>query len=263
MSRKHHQSSSQRQRGSYLFEIRLQGDRTDSREGYNSIYAETTLSQIESFYIWLFKQMKLPPNGRLLDLACGAGEVVRLAGQYGLNATGVDISHEAAHKALKQVQPSGTITVGSGEQIPFASQSFDFVTNIGSLEHFIDPAQGVREMARVLKPHGRAHILVPNTFSLLNNVWSAFREGYTAIDEQPIQRYGARDDWTCLFEENGLIVKKTIKYERPWPYFFPDWRYYLRHPKDMVRMFVTPFVPVNLAHSFFFVCEPANLANQQ
>ncbi|NJO84843.1 MAG: class I SAM-dependent methyltransferase, partial [Blastochloris sp.] len=35
---------------------------------------------------------------------------------------------------------------------PFATNSFDTITNMGSLEHYFDPAEGVREMARVLAP---------------------------------------------------------------------------------------------------------------
>lgn len=35
-------------------------------------------------------------------------------------------------------------------------------------------ACGVLKMARVLRPGGIPHILVPNTFSLLTNVWNAF-----------------------------------------------------------------------------------------
>lgn len=116
-------------------------------------------------------------------------------------------------------------------------------------------------MARVLKPGGRAYILVPNTFSLLTNVWEAFRHGRTAVDDQPIQRYGARADWSTLLEDNGLRVLRTLKYERPWPYHRPDWNYYLRKPKELARLVAGPLVPLNLAFCFLFVCERPQGAN--
>ena len=246
-----------RNRSPFFVEIRLIASDSDSGQAYNALYEEASLSQIESFYLWLMDQLYLPNSGRLLDVSCGSGEVVRLAAQRGLAATGIDISIVAAHAAHRNVQPAnGTIGVSAGERLPFPDQCFDFVTNIGSLEHFVDPAQGVREMARVLKPDGRAFVLLPNTFSLLTNVWIAFRQGLTSADPiQPIQRYGARADWVCLLESNGLIVRRTIKFERVWPRRAGDWGYYVRRPKEMLHLLATPFVPLNLAWCFLFTCE--------
>jgi ubiquinone/menaquinone biosynthesis C-methylase UbiE len=184
--------------------------------------------------------------------------VVKLAGEQGLEAVGVDISEVAAHSARNNVNSLGEIGVSTGENLPFSDDSFDFVTNIGSLEHFFDPPQGVREMARVLRPSGKAFVLLPNTFSLLTNILVAWRTGETSIDEQPIQRYGAREDWKRLLEQNGLRVTKTIKYERPWPQTMEDWKYYLRRPKEMFRLLANPIVPLNLTFCFIFTCEKAN-----
>ncbi len=242
-------------RKSFLLEIRLDAESQDARQGYDALYEETSLSQIESFYIWLMKKLRLPRQGRLLDVACGGGEVVRLAGQHGLRAVGLDISEVVARSAQQRIQPLWWMGVSRGEAVPFANESFDIVTNIGSLEHFFDPAQGVREMVRVLKPEGKAIILVPNTFSLLTNVWHAMRTGETPVDDQPIQRYGSRADWTNLIEGNGLRVVETLKYERPWPYKSSDWGYYLRRPKELARLLAAPLVPLNLCFCFLFVCS--------
>jgi SAM-dependent methyltransferase len=241
--------------GPFLLEIRRISTESNSREAYDVLYAEESLSQIESFYLWLMDRLELPQSGTFLDVSCGAGEVVQLAAQRGLQATGVDISHVVARVARRNVVPFGNIVVSNGECLPFSDASFDFVTNIGSLEHFVSPAQGAREMARVLRPGGRAFVLVPNTFSLLANVWTAFRTGRTSADAQPIQRYGARHDWTRLLEMNGLLVRKTFKYERPRPRSLTDLRHYFRRPKELFRMLATPFVPLNLAWCFLFVCE--------
>jgi SAM-dependent methyltransferase len=241
--------------GPFLLEIRRIRTESDSGEAYDMLYSVENLSQIESFYLWLMDRLRLPSAGSLLDISCGAGEVVRLAARHGLRATGVDISHVAARVAQRNTAPGGRIAVSDGESLPFPDATFDFVTNIGSLEHFIDPAQGVREMARVLRPDGKAFVLVPNTFSLLNNVWTAFRTGRTSADTQPIQRYGARADWARLLELNGLKVCRTLKYERPRPRSWQDVRHFIRRPKELLRLLATPFVPLNLAWCFLFVCE--------
>ena len=245
-------------KGPFLFEIRLEAlEDSTSRQAYNDLYSETSLSQIESFYIWNLRQIDAPPGATLLDVSCGAGEFVHLAAQHGYRASGVDISETIARTAARRTRGLAPISVGAGETLPFADASFDVVTSIGSLEHYLDPGQGAYEMARVLKPGGRAYILVPNTFSLLSNVWNAYRKGLTSVDDQPLQRYGARLDWTILLEQNGFKVTRTLKYERPWPYHRPDWGHYLRKPKELLRMIAGPFVPLNLAFCFVFVCQRA------
>jgi 2-polyprenyl-3-methyl-5-hydroxy-6-metoxy-1,4-benzoquinol methylase len=241
--------------GPFFLEIFLGSSKNRGRAGYDELYQEGELSQIPSFYLWLMDRLRLPAKGRLLDVSCGAGELVKLAARNGLRAGGIDISETVMQATKRHLEYDGFIAVSAGEALPFAAGSFDFVTCIGSLEHFADPAQGVREMTRVLRAGGKAFVLVPNTFSLMTNIWVAFRTGQTSVDSQPIQRYGARQDWIRLLETNGLQVQRTMKYERPWPRVSADWSYYLRRPKELIRLIVTPLVPLNLAFCFLFFCK--------
>lgn len=237
----------------FLFDIQRMAVGRDSRDAYNSLYEAQDLEQIRSFYLWLMDLMRLPAGSTLLDVSCGAGALVRLATEAGIHAVGIDVSEVIAHVAHSCTK--GMIAVAAGEHLPLADASFDYVTSIGSLEHFVEPLVGAKEMARVLRPGGKAFILVPNTFSLLTNIWIAFRTGRTCVDDQPIQRYGARADWEALMWLGGLVVQKTLKYERSWPRLAADWGYYLSQPKEFLRLLVSPFVPLNLAFCFLYVCE--------
>lgn len=243
--------------GPFFVEIRIKDQGDTSLVAYDVIYSEGDLSQIGSFYRWYCGLLDLKPGGRFLDVSCGAGEMVELAAQAAQLSFGVDISEQAARTTRKRTGDRAEIGVSAGEALPFAGNSFDIITNIGSLEHFNDPAKGVQEMSRVLKPDGKAVILVPNTFSLLDNVWAAMTVGITPYDNQPIQRYGARQDWTVLLERNGLSIKRVIKYERAWPRTRLDWKHTLRHPRDLVRLLISPFLPTNLSYAFIFICEPS------
>lgn len=237
----------------FLFDIRRETADQGSGDAYDDLFKAQDFEHIQSFYLWVMRLIHPQSGSTFLDVACGAGALVRLAKEAGLRAVGIDISEVAVCVASERVE--GAFAVGAGECLPFTGASFDYVTNMGSLEHFVDPLTGLKEMARVLKPDGRAFILVPNTFSLLTNIWMAFRTGRTAVDEQPIQRYGARADWEALIRAGGLVVRETLKYERSWPCSSSDWRYYLKRPKDLLRLLLTPFVPLNLAFCFVFICE--------
>ncbi len=239
-----------------MLEIRLRDVKTaaDSQDAYDHLYSEAGISQSRSFYRWMYDKLALQPGDVYLDISCGRGELTNLAQAAGILAHGLDLSFAALYQGW---HADGTrhLLVGNAERLPYASGQFSVVSNIGSLEHFLDMKTAVRETTRVLQRNGRAIILVPNTFSLLTNIWIAFRQGRTSIDDQPIQRYAARYEWQQLLEENGLRVEKTLKYERIWPRNKEDWRAYLSHPKEMMRLLLTPVIPLNLAWSFIFICR--------
>ena len=46
--------------------------------------------------------------------------------------------------------------------LPFRDASFDAIYSMGTIEHFDETERAVEEMARVLKPGGRAIVGVPN-----------------------------------------------------------------------------------------------------
>jgi SAM-dependent methyltransferase len=191
----------------------------------------------------------------LLDIATGQGRLIELAAAQGIAAFGSDISFQAVQSSPYAAQK---LLVCDGQDLPFPNNHFDYITNIGSLEHYVDPSRGAREMWRVLKPGGIACILLPNTFGLFSTILYAFHTGRLADDGQPIQRYGTRFAWQELLEHAGLKVIETYKYECEWPRVPGDWKRYLTHPKAFVRLVLTPLLPLNLANSFVYLCSPSD-----
>jgi SAM-dependent methyltransferase len=238
-----------------MLEIRLNevASDEDSRQAYEGIYRETDIALRDSFYLWLLNLLDLQPDDVYLDVSCGHGQLTKLAQQQGVNAHGLDLSQMAIESGCPM--PGHQLIVGNSQWLPYADSSFSVVSNIGSIEHYVEMDTAVQEMARVLRPNGRALILLPNTFSLLHNIWTAFRQGRTFIDSQPIQRYAARQEWQQLLENNGLVVDKTIKYEIERPQTWPDFMSYIRHPKRMVKWLIAPLIPLNLAFCFVFICH--------
>lgn len=228
-----------------------------SKAAYEQIYSTKGIRHPDSFYQWLLDLLDIQPGRCLLDVSCGLGSLPRLAARRGLEAHGVDFSEVALRVAYKEA-PEVRWVVSDGERLPYPDMYFDYVTHIGSLEHYVNPDAGVREVARVLKPDGCSCFLLPNTFGLLGNVWTALRTGRTFDDGQPIQRYAARLEWQELLEAGGLIVIRTVKYEREWPRSLADACWYLKHFKAILRLFLGCFVPLNLANYFVYLCKKAN-----
>jgi demethylmenaquinone methyltransferase / 2-methoxy-6-polyprenyl-1,4-benzoquinol methylase len=100
-------------------------------------------------------------GGRALDVACGSGkltrELLRATGTSGL-VVGLDFSGGMLRVATEQAA-GPTYVRGDALRLPFAEGAFDAVTVAFGLRNFADPERGLREMARVLKPDGRALVL--------------------------------------------------------------------------------------------------------
>ena len=241
---------------------------TDSAQSYDVLHAEDALCQRDSFYKWLLSLLGsrrggTPLQGKtLLDVSCGQGSLMDFALQAGLRVAGLDLSSSAVAMAAQRRGrhfPPALVTLANAQQLPFADKSFDFVTNIGSLEHYFRPDLAVCETARVLQPEGRALLLLPNTFGLLGNVLHVWRTGDLYDDGQPLQRYGTNAQWQRLLEINGLQVVKTIRYEREWPRTWGDARWYLQRPHKLARMLLASLIPTNLSSFLIYLCRKASL----
>jgi demethylmenaquinone methyltransferase / 2-methoxy-6-polyprenyl-1,4-benzoquinol methylase len=100
------------------------------------------------------------PGLKLLDVASGTGLVARAALDVGIapdDLIGLDPSRGMLEENQRQT-PIGLIQ-GLGETLPFADETFDFVTMGYALRHVADLLQLFQEFRRVLKPGGRVLIL--------------------------------------------------------------------------------------------------------
>jgi len=103
---------------------------------------------------------------RVLDVACGTGEpAISVAALVGSGeVVGVDLSAEplkiAVERAAHRSLTNATFQQADAHHLPFPDNSFDRITSRLGVMFFSDLTQGVAEMHRVLKPGGKAVLLV-------------------------------------------------------------------------------------------------------
>jgi len=103
-----------------------------------------------------------PLHGRrLLDVACGTGDIAWLAAAGGATVTGLDITPRMielarAKKAVHDGHETAATAflVGDMCALPIPDGSFDIVTTGYGLRNVPDLTQAIREIARVLRPGG-------------------------------------------------------------------------------------------------------------
>ena len=94
--------------------------------------------------------------------------ILAWASRHGARAYGIDISEPTVlqARAAFDVAPEGRRrlkgAVGDVRALPFGDDSFDAIYSMGTIEHFDETERAVEEIARVLKPGGRAIVGVPN-----------------------------------------------------------------------------------------------------
>ena len=105
------------------------------------------------------------PEARVLDVGCHIGRLMLRLRERGCVTVGVDIVRRdllSGHRRMAGQEPPATFVLGDGGRLPFADASFDFAACTETLEHVADANLALREMARVLKPGGRAVVSVPD-----------------------------------------------------------------------------------------------------
>ena len=89
--------------------------------------------------------------------------ILAWAASHGVSAYGIDISEPTIHQARAAFLAAPLHAARADvRDIPFQDASFDAVYSMGTIEHFDETQRAVNEIARVLKPGGRAIVGVPN-----------------------------------------------------------------------------------------------------
>lgn len=100
---------------------------------------------------------------KVLEIGCGNGADGVMFAKHGADYTGVDLTEaavEATRKHFDAAGLTGTFQIENAERLSLADERFDLVYSYGVLHHTPNPATAIGEVYRVLKPGGRAIVML-------------------------------------------------------------------------------------------------------
>jgi SAM-dependent methyltransferase len=178
-------------------------------------------------YVYLHHRLGVDAGDRLLDVACGSGLAIELAGLRGASCSGIDASARLVAVARDR-NPASDIRVGDMRALPWDTESFDVVTSFRGI--WATTPEVVAELRRVLRPGGRAGITVWGHLKVSPGVWAMapFRLAATEkVDNQAamvsLGRPGAGER---LLESCGFVAVERL--EVPFALEFADPELYAR-----------------------------------
>jgi demethylmenaquinone methyltransferase/2-methoxy-6-polyprenyl-1,4-benzoquinol methylase len=98
------------------------------------------------------------PGDRVLDAACGTGDLAIIAAKAGATVTGLDFSEKMLERARRK-RPDLDWIRGDLLALPFEDDTFDAATVGFGVRNVSDLPGSIAELRRVLRPGGRLGIL--------------------------------------------------------------------------------------------------------
>lgn len=155
----------------------------------------------KNFRAYLERIDKFSKNkGKLLDVGSATGHFLEIAKQDGWNVLGMEISDYAADIGRRK---GLDIETGNFENSDYPAESFDAVTFLDILEHFINPGLAIEQAAKILKSGGSLIINTPDSASFLAKT---FGKNWHLIAPPTHLNYFNLKNLKIILERNALEI---------------------------------------------------------
>lgn len=172
--------------------------RTDESGAFNAFTGDA--------YHQMIDLLDIPDTGMGLDFACGSGAFGSFLTRQTIVGLDISLSLLRAARGIIPVQ-------GSGMQLPFRSDLFDFAVCAAALHHMPDPESALKEVIRTVKPNGVLGILELNLAhpqrKLVAHSGSPFRKLFPASGFSPSENLIKEGDLVGWLKKYGCQVKET------------------------------------------------------
>jgi SAM-dependent methyltransferase len=174
-------------------------------------------------YVALHHFLEVDSGDRLLDVACGSGLAIELAGLRGARCAGIDASARLVAVARFR-SPDCDIRVGDMLDLPWEEGAFDVVTSFRGVWGTTPDA--FAEISRVLRPGGRVGLTVWGHLKVSPGAWALapFRlAAQEKVDNQAtmvsLGRPGAGES---LMEGFGFVDIRRVEVPFAWEFADPE-----------------------------------------
>ena len=130
---------------------------------------------------------------------------------------GVDITERAANLSKKRFELfglRGLFKITNGETLDFSNDQFDIVCSMRVLHHIENPQPMINDVYRVLKPGGKAIVMLYYRYSWKNLVFlrlkSLFLPGYLGKSQQETLSMNDGTDWSLALVYNKTQARQLL-----------------------------------------------------
>ena len=106
-------------------------------------------------------------GARVLDAGCGRSLFTEIGREWPFTIVAADVDHDLL-KSRRDEHPEVRWAVAEAHPLPFRDAAFDALFAGELIEHLADPAAGLAEFRRVLRPGGTLILTTPNRLRLAN-----------------------------------------------------------------------------------------------
>ncbi len=134
-----------------------------------------------------------------LNIGCGAGDEAIILANKGADCIAMDITAPAAQAtdSLLRLLDAGIGIQGDARFLPFADNSIDLVYSSGVLHHSPDIYKSIEEIRRVLKPGGRAYIMLYARWSIV-------------FVQEKLMRWSGEEAWETEGRKNPCTTTYSV-----------------------------------------------------
>ena len=206
--------------------------------GDYGLIAKSTELGAEEF----INRLALRPGTRLLDVACGTGNLAIVGARIGATATGVDIAPNLLEEGRERATGEG-LTIqfdeGDAEQLPYPDANFDVIVSMFGAMFAPRPALVVAELIRVCRSGGRIAMANWTPDGFAGQVFKTVGKHVPPPAGVPPPAQWGDEDIVRERLRDGVANLKMTKRICPIRYPFP--------PSEVVDFFRMYFGPVNRA----------------
>ena len=179
---------------------------------------------------------------RMLDVACGAGQISIPAARADARVTGVDIATNSIERARERAREEGLdarFDEGDAEMLPYEDASFDLVASLFGAMFAPRPERVAAELVRVCRPGGRIVMGNWTPEGFIGQMFKVIGKHVPPLPQMPSPLLWGDEATVRERLREGVAELHLTKRRYPFYYPFP--------PSEVVEHFRTYYGPTNRA----------------